>query len=809
MTEVGSLPAIRLSSRGNMALEDFTTYEEVDTVNDRIQKTANHIDFVSSRNAEETYLYKDYGVDHFGDFTHKVDEKQTAGSWVGHVWGLANGVDEILDLDPVISVQFYYAGGSNSVIVLRESYDSSDYTHSTANGTLDLNTPYYFLIKKTGTALKCGIYSTANLRDAGDATDGDIDNLALTLQADHKFRYIYGCSSHTLTSVETGTFEIDNLDLQEGGQDYPIETTCGLSLDSSISRSIAIGRATSSSLSLASSLNRILGIVRATTSNLTLNSSHAVETIRPNAAGDETNIPEQYPDSGEHWAKVDEASPDENNSYVKQDSLEWDRDLYNLPAHSGSGTINKVTLYFRVSAAGSVGRVKGVIKSNSTVTETAQKDPYGDFGATTWGTYSQEWATNPADDEPWEWSDIDALQIGVALYCQNTRCTQLYVEVDYNVDSISRTVAYGRASSSNLSLATTISRVVAFARATSSSLSLAVSMVKSWGRTITTSVNLSLTPTISRAVAWARATSSNLSLAAEIVVTGIQNYLIELVVNLSLATSITRTLAFARSITTNLSLTTTLSRVRNRTISTIANLSLTTTVSRAIAWTRTTSSSLSLTATVARLSTWARSTTSNLSLTATVSRVIAWGRSTTSNLSLLAHIAGVGIEEYLIELVVNLSLSTSVTRTLAIAKNITTNLSLATTVNRIAAFVKTVTTNLSLATSLSKAVTYVRSITSTLNLSTTISRVATFARATTSSLSLTATISRLVGWERATTVLLDLTATITSDWYRLQRFAIKVMTTQYRNISVKTSQYRAIKALTAQYRKIKILLLGE
>lgn len=155
------------------------------------------------------------------------------------------------------------------------------------------------------------------------------------------------------------------------------------------------------------------------------------ETLRPDASGDDTNIPVQYPDSGEHWAKVDDVNPDDNNSYVQQDSLEWDRDLYNLPAHSGSGTINKVTLYFRVMAAGSTAKVKGAIKSDSTVTETAQKDPYGDFGATTWGTYSQEWFTNPATGLSWTWDEIDALQIGVALYIQNTRCTQVYVVVSY------------------------------------------------------------------------------------------------------------------------------------------------------------------------------------------------------------------------------------------------------------------------------------------------------------------------------------------------------------------------------------------
>ena len=42
----------------------------------------------------------------------------------------------------------------------------------------------------------------------------------------------------------------------------------------------------------------------------------AIETLRPNAAGDETNIPIQVPSSGEHWDKIDEETSDEDSTYV-------------------------------------------------------------------------------------------------------------------------------------------------------------------------------------------------------------------------------------------------------------------------------------------------------------------------------------------------------------------------------------------------------------------------------------------------------------------------------------------------------------
>ena len=162
-----------------------------------------------------------------------------------------------------------------------------------------------------------------------------------------------------------------------------------------------------------------------------------VETLRPNAAGDETNIPAQYPDSDAHWDKVDEETPDDATTHVRSytNGAGYHRDLYALPSPTGSGTINKITLFFRVGCNLDDLTVKGAIKSDSTVSETAEKNPYSDFGGNTWGTYSVDWATNPADSQAWEWSDIESLQIGIALLTSgayDTKCTQVYVEVDYS-----------------------------------------------------------------------------------------------------------------------------------------------------------------------------------------------------------------------------------------------------------------------------------------------------------------------------------------------------------------------------------------
>ena len=64
------------------------------------------------------------------------------------------------------------------------------------------------------------------------------------------------------------------------------------------------------------------------------------EILKPDAAGDDTELPTQHPASGEHWDKVDDPrnNPDEGDTYVStQTSKSWERDLYNLSNYTGAG----------------------------------------------------------------------------------------------------------------------------------------------------------------------------------------------------------------------------------------------------------------------------------------------------------------------------------------------------------------------------------------------------------------------------------------------------------------------------------------
>lgn len=159
----------------------------------------------------------------------------------------------------------------------------------------------------------------------------------------------------------------------------------------------------------------------------------ATETLRPNATGDETNIEYEFPVSTAHWDLLNDVTPDQNR-YVAAFGTPntWQRDLYNLPASSGSGTINFIKVYARsyTSDASPIGELKIVVKATATIDESSAITLTGSYVV-----YSNQWNTNPADSQAWEWADIDALQIGIALRYATviSQCNQIYVEVDYTI----------------------------------------------------------------------------------------------------------------------------------------------------------------------------------------------------------------------------------------------------------------------------------------------------------------------------------------------------------------------------------------
>ena len=159
-----------------------------------------------------------------------------------------------------------------------------------------------------------------------------------------------------------------------------------------------------------------------------------IEILRPTATGDETLITYQYPDSGEHWEKVDEDTSDGDSTYVLSNNTNWQEDLYNIVDHSTvTGTINcvRVCIVCRVMDTPDQASAYVHIKTGG-----VEYNGNAEILTTSYTTYLYEWNINPNTVDSWTWDEIDALQIGVGLRKdggagKDTLCTQVYAEVIY------------------------------------------------------------------------------------------------------------------------------------------------------------------------------------------------------------------------------------------------------------------------------------------------------------------------------------------------------------------------------------------
>ena len=163
------------------------------------------------------------------------------------------------------------------------------------------------------------------------------------------------------------------------------------------------------------------------------------ETLRPVLAGDETNVSDQFPASGEHWDKVNEATSDADITYISTYDAAWQEDLYNITDHStGSGNISYVKVYIVARAVQTPNETNAYVHIR---TNGAEYNGSQETTTISYATYSYQWDNNPQTGEAWTWDEIDALQIGVGLKRAKgegpsgnrvTRCTQVYVEVIYS-----------------------------------------------------------------------------------------------------------------------------------------------------------------------------------------------------------------------------------------------------------------------------------------------------------------------------------------------------------------------------------------
>lgn len=164
----------------------------------------------------------------------------------------------------------------------------------------------------------------------------------------------------------------------------------------------------------------------------------ATEILRPTGDGDEENIENATSGAGNHWDDVNDVVPDGDTTKVWQSTWPTDaRDLY-LIANSGvgAGVINKITVYIYCQTTNIYGSaiVRAAIKTGGNAFES---DDLLYTAAEGWHYETWEWAVNPDTTNAWTWGEIDLLQAGLRAYAfetkgtQQTKATQVYVEVDY------------------------------------------------------------------------------------------------------------------------------------------------------------------------------------------------------------------------------------------------------------------------------------------------------------------------------------------------------------------------------------------
>jgi hypothetical protein len=214
--------------------EDFTTFIEVDIAADRIQKTVTHVDHLSWMN-ETTYLYKDYGIRHFSDFTHKIKLKKAAGGDLlssSSVWGLTNDLGDFQTLSDA-GKNFLHVmltrGSSLLFIQIYEEYNGATYFSSFSQTAHE--DWRYIKIVKSGTAFSAYIYSDASYSTL-------LGTCNLTLHSQGNYRYLYPLSSIKNGSALSMITDVENFNL---GQEKTKLSSVGVSVRETKTKASSIG----------------------------------------------------------------------------------------------------------------------------------------------------------------------------------------------------------------------------------------------------------------------------------------------------------------------------------------------------------------------------------------------------------------------------------------------------------------------------------------------------------------------------------------------------------------------------------------
>lgn len=170
------------------------------------------------------------------------------------------------------------------------------------------------------------------------------------------------------------------------------------------------------------------------------------ETLRPNGAGDETNIANVTGGPATHWQAVGDNN---TTTLVRTTNTSYERDFYQVADSTNFAQINNITVCFTISDAGSSNGVNATpwFKiSGIAYNGTEQSDNSG-----SWVTKSQIFSTSPATNTTWTWSEVNSMQLGISIkgfsgtYGQ---CADVWIIINFNADTetkfVDATVASGQ-----------------------------------------------------------------------------------------------------------------------------------------------------------------------------------------------------------------------------------------------------------------------------------------------------------------------------------------------------------------------------
>lgn len=200
-----------------MARENFLQgYVESDAAN-KITRHRFDVSWAAFDGIDASYVRKDFGRNHFGDFIHSFKFVVTARANAGTlcIWSLNDGYNSYPALaaaDNGVWVYMYHANGRIQLF---------DFTNDNSDASLDIGNTgtWYFVVSRSGTTLTCDIFN--------DEAHTDLhDSLSLVCGA-NRYRYFYPTLPFTWgTGDATVSGMVADMDL--GVSEFTLRNRLGL-----------------------------------------------------------------------------------------------------------------------------------------------------------------------------------------------------------------------------------------------------------------------------------------------------------------------------------------------------------------------------------------------------------------------------------------------------------------------------------------------------------------------------------------------------------------------------------------------------